>query len=183
MSSPAAPLRNRAPRIASAAVDRARLTVVPRARTRAARVPFVSLVTIVLVLGVVGLLLFNTGMQQASFAQSALEREATALAARQQTLQMELEDLRNPQRVASQAQEMGMVVPAAPTFMTVDGVIRGEQVPAVAEDRINLQPPPPVKPKVLDPAPTVIKVKADPATTGATRPKARAAKQGRSDRR
>ena len=36
--------RNRVPRIAEAAVERARLTVVPRRRTRAARVPFVTLV-------------------------------------------------------------------------------------------------------------------------------------------
>ena len=45
---------------------------------------------------------------------------------------MELEDLRNPQRVATQAQDMGMVVPAAPTFLGLDGTVRGEKVPAPA---------------------------------------------------
>ena len=44
--------------------------------------------------GVIGLLLFNTSMQQASFAATALESQATNLAARQQTLEMELERLR-----------------------------------------------------------------------------------------
>ena len=62
MSSPAVQprIRSRVPRIAEAAVERARLTVVPRRRTRAGRVPFVALVSLVLLGGVVGLLLFNT---------------------------------------------------------------------------------------------------------------------------
>ena len=74
MSSPAVQLRSRMPRIAWAAVERARLTVVPRRRTKAARMPFVLLVSLVLLGGVVGLLLFNTSMQQASFAATSLER-------------------------------------------------------------------------------------------------------------
>ena len=45
---------NRVPRIAEAAVERARLTVVPRRRTRAPRVPFVALVSLLLVSGVAG---------------------------------------------------------------------------------------------------------------------------------
>ena len=45
--------RNRVPRIAEAAVERARLTVVPRTSSRrAARVPFVTLVSLLLVSGV-----------------------------------------------------------------------------------------------------------------------------------
>ena len=114
MSSPAVQVRSRVPRIAAAAVERARLSVVPRARSRAPKVPFVTLVSLVLISGVVGLLLFNTSMQQASFAATSLEDQATNLAAREQTLRMELEDLRNAERVATQAQEMGMVIPVAP---------------------------------------------------------------------
>ena len=48
MSSPALQPRTRVTRIAQEAVDRARLTVVPRVRTRAPRVPFVTLVSLVL---------------------------------------------------------------------------------------------------------------------------------------
>ena len=69
--------RNRVPRIAEAAVERARLTVVPRAPGRsAARVPFVVLVSLLLVGGVAGLLCFNTSMQQASFTSTAMEEQA-----------------------------------------------------------------------------------------------------------
>ena len=71
----------RVPRIAEAAVERARLTVVPAAGARRApRVPFVILVSLLLVGGVVGLLLFNTSMQQASFTATALEQQAAVLA-------------------------------------------------------------------------------------------------------
>ncbi|PVG82796.1 hypothetical protein DDE18_10575 [Nocardioides gansuensis] len=162
MSSPAVQLRNRVPRIAEAAVERARLSVVPRARNRAARVPFVTLVSLILVGGIVGLLLFNTSMQQAAFAATALEQQASDLAAREQTLQMELEELRDPQRVATQAQQMGMVVPPAPTFLSLDGEVRGMKVPATPEDGLRISPPPVPKPKVLDPAPTIVKVTAEP---------------------
>jgi hypothetical protein len=161
MSSPAVQIRHRVPRIAQEAVERARLSVVPRTRTRAPKVPFVTLVTLLLVGGIVGLLLFNTSMQQASFAATALEKEATDLAARQQTLQMELDELRNPQRVATEAQQMGMVVPSAPTFITLGGgSVEGVKTPATAEDRLNLNPPAPVKPEVLAPAPTIVEVPA-----------------------
>jgi cell division protein FtsL len=169
MSSPVVQVRSRVPRIASAAVEKARLSVVPRARTRAPKVPFVTLVSLVLISGVVGLLLFNTSMQQASFAATALEEQATNLAAREQTLQMELEDLRNPQRVATQAQEMGMVVPPAPTFLGLDGTVRGELLPALPENRLDLAPPAPIKPKILAPAPTIVKVMGEaPSTAEAT---------------
>lgn len=168
MSSPAVQIRSRVPRIASAAVERARLSVVPRARSRAPKVPFVTLVTLVLISGVVGLLLFNTSMQQASFAATTLEDQATNLAAREQTLQMELEDLRNADRVATQAQEMGMVIPVAPTFLGLDGSVRGEMVPALPENTLNLAPPAPIKPKILAPEPTIVRVTAEPTPVSST---------------
>jgi hypothetical protein len=159
MSSPVLQPRTRVTRIAQEAVDRARLTVVPRVRTRAPRVPFVTLVSLVLVGGIVGLLLFNTSMQQASFTASSLEGEADTLAAREQTLRMELDELRNPQRVAQQAQEMGMVIPAAPVFLDLEtGKTSGVRTPATREDALRLLPPAPVKPAVLAPAPTVVVV-------------------------
>ncbi|UUZ59651.1 hypothetical protein [Nocardioides sp. B-3] len=115
-----------------------------------------------LISGVVGLLLFNTSMTQASFAATALEEQATSPAAREQTLQMELEDLRKPDRVATEAQEMGMVPPTAPTFLTLDGRVLGEKLPALPENKLDLTPPTPIKPKIPAPAPTIVKVVAEP---------------------
>ena len=99
----------------------------PRRRTQHARVPFVALVSLVLLGGVIGLLLFNTSMQQAAFATTALEQQAGTLSARQQTLEMELDVLRNPQRVAEQAQAMGMVPSGTPAYlMLADGKVLGQ---------------------------------------------------------
>ena len=169
MSSPALQSRTRVTRIAQDAVDRARLSVVPRVRSRAPRVPFVTLVSLVLVAGIVGLLLFNTSMQQASFAAASLEAQADTLAAREQTLRMELDELRDPQRVALEAQQMGMVIPSAPVFLDLEtGRTSGVRTPATRENAIQLLPPAPVKPAVLAPEPTVVVVPPTPEAVDGT---------------
>lgn len=156
--------RNRVPKIAEAAVERARLTVVPRRRTRAPRVPFVALVSLLLVSGVAGLLMFNTSMQQSSFTATALEQQSQILAAQEQSLQMELEQLRDPQNVAQAARDMGMVPPANPAFIRLsDGKVLGTPTPAVVEDGIRISPLPTLKPKNLRPDPVIVRV---PETDG-----------------
>src|SRR3954462_70215 len=101
MSSPVAQVRSRVPRIAEVAVERARLTVVPRRRTRAARMPFVALVSMVLVGGVGGRLVVNTSpVQQGSSAAPARESQPPPPPPRQQMLEMDLDRLRDPQRIA-----------------------------------------------------------------------------------
>ncbi len=163
MPSPVSPvstaaLRQRAPRLAEAAVERARLTVVPRARTRAARLPFVSLVTLLLLGGVVGLLLFNTSMQQSSFTATSLEQRATLLSAREESLGMQLEDLRDPQVIARKAQQLGMRVPAAPLFLDLaDGSVEGDPVGARIVTPVLLDPRPAARPSLLDPPATVVR--------------------------
>ncbi|HWU23905.1 MAG TPA: hypothetical protein VN088_20375, partial [Nocardioides sp.] len=82
--------------------------------------------------GVIGLLFFNTSMQQASFRETALSRQARDLDAQQEALQLQLDALRDPQRIARLAQRMGMIVPAGTSgildFRT--GRISGTPVPA-----------------------------------------------------
>jgi hypothetical protein len=168
MSTPALQLRERLPRLAEETVTRARLTVVPRRRVRAARMPFVTLVSLLLLGGVVGLLCFNTQMQQASFAATSLETESDNLAAREQTLHDELQSLRDPQRLGEVAQAAGMVVPdSACTVRLAAGKTDGGCTPALP-GATRLQPEPPKKPKVLDPDPVVVTVPpvTPPATAG-----------------
>ena len=158
MSYAAPQLRARLPRIADAAIQRARLTVVPRPRTRAARaprVPFVMLVSAVLLTGVVGLLLFNTSMQAAAFRETSLENQVSDLAARQEALETDVQALRDPKRIAHAAQSMGLVIPTT-TAGVIDlatGEISGNPVPAQGTP-LPLFPPPPSRPAALDP-PTV----------------------------
>ncbi|NYI46941.1 outer membrane murein-binding lipoprotein Lpp [Nocardioides aromaticivorans] len=170
-------LQSVAPRIAQAALERARLTVVPRTRrTRAPRVPFVAFVSVILLAGVVGLLLFNTSMQQASFKATALENQATDLGAQQEALEMDIQALREPQRLARLAQDMGMVIPSTPAGVLdlSTGRITGKPVPASGGDAIPLHMPGPKKPAELQ-RPADVEVnpaKVDAARTDAgTKPK------------
>lgn len=148
MSTPLFQPRNRVPRIAESAVEKARLTVVPRRATAAPRVPFVTLVSLLLVGGVVGLLLFNTSMQQASFVTSSMEEKAAVLAGKEESLRMQLHRLRDPQHVAARAKKLGMVPSSSPAFIRLsDGRVLGR--PAVADpgNAIRIAPLPPAKPR------------------------------------
>ena len=93
---------SRLPRLAETAVERARLDRRPApADPGAADAVRRSWSSLVLLGGVVGLLLFNTSMQQVSFTATSLEARAERLRAEEQRLQMELDELRDPQRVAA----------------------------------------------------------------------------------
>jgi cell division protein FtsB len=153
MSSTAPALRARVPRLAGAALERARLTVVPRrSRRRSSPVAFLLLVSMLAVGGIVGLLLFNTSMQQASFAATDLQHQADTLEARQQSLHMQLARLRDPQSIALKAQRMGMVLPSSPAVLDLrSGKVLGDPAPATGLDRLRLLAPPPAKPAELDP--------------------------------
>jgi hypothetical protein len=142
-----------------AAIDRARLTVVPTRRVRTPRMPFVTLVSVVLLAGIVGLLCFNTQMQQASFAATTLEERAANLSARQQTLHTELQALRDPQHLAVLATRAGMVAPqTACTLRLGSGPVADTCTPAVRGTTPNPFAPPPAKPAVIDPTPVVHEV-------------------------
>lgn len=159
MSSLTSPARVRPPRAAAAAVERARLAVVPNRSLRAPRAPFAVLVFVILVAGVVGLLMFNTHMQQASFRATRLADRAEALAAKRQALDMELERLRDPQRLADAGRKLGMVVPTVPAFVRLgDGTVVGVPTSATPEDAMRILPLPARRPSVLDPKPITHKV-------------------------
>ncbi|MCW2781860.1 MAG: hypothetical protein JWR35_2309 [Marmoricola sp.] len=160
--------RNRVPRFAEAAVERARLSVVPRGPSRAKRTPFAVLVLVLLAGGVVGLLVFNTNMQQNSFYETSLQTRANALVAQQESLNMDLEALRNPQRLARAAKAVGMVAPPNPAFVRLsDGKILGTPIPATTADAVRINSFPAAKPTDLAPPPRIIKVVGTPRLTHA----------------
>jgi len=157
MSSPLPQGRIRVQRIAEAAVERARLTVVPRpGRVRAARVPFVTLVSLILVAGVVGLLMFNTTMQQNAFKATALETQAADLQSKQQTLETELDKLRDPQHVGGWAHTHGYVLPACPSFIKLSsGTVVGGGCTETGAP-FNPMTPPAKKPAILVPEKKIV---------------------------
>lgn len=156
--------RTRVPRFAEAAVERARLTVVPprrvRGRTQAARTPFTVLVLAMLAGGVVGLLMFNTSMQQRSFQATALQNQVSALTADKQSLDLELDQLRDPQQLAVEAKALGMVAPSQPAFVRLrDGRILGTPTPATAAEAVRINPMPKAKPKAIIRKRVIVKMK------------------------
>jgi hypothetical protein len=153
--------RTRAPRLAEAAVERARLTLVPTRSSRAPRAPFAVLVFAILGAGVVGLLMFNTHMQQASFYATRLQNRADELAARQQALAMELESMREPQHLAEAGKALGMVAPGVPAFVNLsDGRVVGSPTVSTPNDAVRINPLPPGLPAPLRPKPIIIRVPA-----------------------
>ncbi len=159
--------RTRVPRFAEAAVQRARLTVVPPrrslGRTQAARTPFAVLVITMLAAGVVGLLMFNTNMQQSSFKATALQDKMNVLTAKEQSLALELDQLRDPQRLAVAAKALGMVAPSQPAFVRLsDGRVRGRPTPASPADAVRLNPLPAHLPASIKRRTVIVKA---PATT------------------
>ncbi len=159
MSTLRSPAGFRAARPALAAVERARLALVPTRRVRAPRAPFAVLVLAILGAGVVGLLVFNTQMQQASFYATDLQKQADDLASRSQSLDMELDRLRDPQRLAQAGKELGMVAPSVPAFVNLsDGRVVGTPTAAVPEDAVRINPLPAQLPAPLRPKPIIKKV-------------------------
>ncbi len=163
----------RVPRFADAAVERARLTVVPPrrslGRTQAARTPFAVLVLAMLAAGVVGLLMFNTNMQQASFKATALQDRVNLLTAQEQSLDMELDELRNPQNLAVAAKALGMVAPSQPAFVRLsDGRVLGNPTPATADEAVRINPLPSQLPRAVRQKKVIVKL-AVPAGAGTSR--------------
>ena len=156
--------RTRVPRFAEAAVERARLTVVPQralGRTQARRTPFAVLVLAMLVAGVVGLLMFNTHMQQSSFTATALQVKVTALTAKEQSLNMQLDQLRDPQELAKAAKRLRMVAPSTPAFLQLStGRILGTPTAATGADAMRINPLPAQLPRAFARKTVIVKAKA-----------------------
>ena len=134
MSSFLAPSRARRVRIADVVQQRARLSLVRGGRTHAPRVPFAALVLTVLGLGLVGLLVLNTSLQQGAFYVRDLQARAEQLTEQREALQLHVAELREPQRVAARAADLGMVPNPSPAFLRLtDGSVLGNVTPAVAD--------------------------------------------------
>jgi hypothetical protein len=122
-----------------ASLPRPRLTVVSRLAPRAPRVPFVVLVLTVLIGGLVGLLLLNTGLQRGAYVATDLRQTSADLLVQQQRLELDVAALREPQRVASEAQALGMVQNDSPAFLELStGNIVGTPVAGSRKNQVDV---------------------------------------------
>jgi hypothetical protein len=120
-------------------LPRPRLTVVAKAANKAPRIPFVVLVVTLLVGGLVGLLLLNTALQRGAYATTALRDQAAALEQRHEQLEVEVDAMAEPQRLARRAQQLGMVADASPGFLQLStGRIVGDPTAGKHSGRIDV---------------------------------------------
>jgi hypothetical protein len=100
------------------------LRVVPGRPPRPRRAPFVVLVLFLLGLGLVGLLVLNTALQQGSFDLAEFEQDTALLRDRQTELVGLVADRSAPGALARRAHELGMVPGENLLFLPLDGGTR-----------------------------------------------------------
>jgi len=166
MSAPlASPAGRRLRRTVESARVTDRLALVPHRSVPAPRTPFVALMVLLLAGGVFGLLMFNTQMQQRSFAITKLQARASALTATVQALRIQQQQSEDPQHLALAAKKLGMVVPANPTFITLgSGRVRGIPLMSSMGDGMDIRQPAVPKPGYLNKPPRKVWVPATNTT-------------------
>ncbi|MBA8794317.1 hypothetical protein FHX74_001936 [Friedmanniella endophytica] len=105
---------------------RRRLRAVPRRRQRMARTPFVLVLIVIFGLGMAGLLMLNTTLQNQAVQAQKLNNQATVLTYEQASLSRQLQQVEAPQELARRASALGMRADPYPAFIrTSDGKIIG----------------------------------------------------------
>ncbi|MFE0464647.1 cell division protein FtsL [Kitasatospora sp. NPDC058965] len=119
-------------------LGRARITVRPgRARGGRGRTPFAVLVVLLLTVGLLGLLMLNTSLNDGSIQLAKLRQQTTVLTEQQQELQQQIDRDAAPDALEKAARQLGMVPGGDPAFLQDDGKVVGS--PGAAKDS------PPVK--------------------------------------
>jgi cell division protein FtsB len=98
------------------------LRVVARRPARPRRAPFVVLVLLLLGVGLVGLLMLNTALQQGSFDLADLEQRTALLQDRRAELVGQVADRSAPGTLARQARELDMVPAESLVFLPLGDV-------------------------------------------------------------
>jgi hypothetical protein len=120
-----------------------RLSLVPPARFRAPRIPFVIVVVAILAAGLIGLLLLNTALAQGSFRLNDLQRQTSAMQDREQELQIAVDAANDPARLAAAANHLGLVPALDPGYLRLsDGRILGAPQAATAPPKHQATPSP-----------------------------------------
>lgn len=122
-----------------AAMARVRaLRLVAPVRARARRTPFVVVVVSLLSIGLVGLIVISTTLQDQAFKLAELQRESTSLKIEQQRISRQVDALDSPGSVAQKAISLGMVPNANPVFLRPsDGEVIGQPVPAQPKSNVK----------------------------------------------
>jgi len=121
------------------APSRSRLRSVPPPAARLARFPFLLVMIGIFGLGMAGLLMLNTTLQNQAFEARTLDRQATELAYTQADLENQLTVLAAPQELARRASLIGMRPNPYPALLVLPGgkvlgkasPVTGKEVPSL----------------------------------------------------
>jgi hypothetical protein len=122
----APPARRRRPRVTPA-------TVAPPAPMALPRAPFLVGVVGLVIVGVLGVLVLNTKINENSFVLDGLQAQQQAMDQQEQQLSRDLEEAQSPGNLRAAAKRLGLVPAGTPAFITLpDGKIVGVPTPATA---------------------------------------------------
>ncbi len=139
-----------APGIDGETIRRVWLVVVPRGRAQSPRLPFMIFISAVVLAGVVGLLCFNTFMQQGAFTEQHMRSRVGQLSAKEEAMKTQLAQFEDPGAIAQQAQKMGMVIPQTPALLDVaTGKVSGQATGADGSKTPSLTPVIPQRPTTV----------------------------------
>jgi hypothetical protein len=110
------------------------LRVAPPAPVTVPRAPFVALILVVVVAGVLGILVLNTKINENAFKLAHLHSTRSNLDQQEQQLDQQLADLESPNSLAAAACRKGMVPANAPAYLQLpNGQLIGVPQPATAK--------------------------------------------------
>lgn len=96
-----------------------RLRVAPPAPVSAPRAPFVALVLVLVLAGVVGILVLNTRIAENAFKLDALKTKQAGLDRDEERVRSDLANKESPVTLASRAKQLGLVPSRTPAFLVL----------------------------------------------------------------
>lgn len=117
-----------------------RLRVAPPPPVSVPRAPFVGLILVLVVGGVLGILLVNTKINENAFKLEKLQQQQAKLDVDQQQLEKEIAEQKAPGNLTANARKLGLVESGEPAYIRLpDGRMIGVPHPATGEPAITSQ--------------------------------------------
>lgn len=117
-----------------------RLRVAPPRPVAVPRAPFVAMVLVMVIAGVLGILMINTRTNQNAFRLDKLQQQQAVLDVQQQQLEKQIAEYESPGSLAAQARKLGLVRDEQPAFIRLpDGKVIGVPRPAGGQPAITSQ--------------------------------------------
>jgi len=120
--------------------QRPKLRLAPPPAASGLRVPFVVMIVVLVIAGVVGILALNQKITENAFELDRLHAEQAQLDRQEQDLDERIAEKESPGNLAAAARKLGLIPAGAPAFIRLpDGRISGVPQPAEGQPAITSQ--------------------------------------------